>query len=145
MEESTSTAKVARAFGKAYGLLNAVKSLTQAEMFNARIRPMYSFAKIHNTRVTKLSQEKADMLAEIMADIPEDFGARPLTLAEQAEWEIGWFQWQKGGRPALSGSPMTPRQIRVDDKLWEAVKKKAEEEEKNVSEIVREALAQYCK
>lgn len=38
----------------------------------------------------------------------------------------------------------THRTIRIDDGLWEAAKAKAEEEGRNLSEIIREALREYA-
>lgn len=46
----------------------------------------------------------------------------------------------------MPNQPKTPiRNIRVDDELWDAVKKKAAEQGRTVTDVIREALRRYVK
>ena len=45
---------------------------------------------------------------------------------------------------AVTKPPMVMRSIRVPLKLWEKAKRKADEREENISDVVRDALEKYA-
>lgn len=47
--------------------------------------------------------------------------------------------------PRVTKPPMVMRSVRVPLKLWEKAKRKADEREENISDVVRAALERYTK
>lgn len=47
--------------------------------------------------------------------------------------------------PRMAKPKMVMRSLRVPEKLWEAVKAKADEREENISDVIREALERYVR
>lgn len=48
-----------------------------------------------------------------------------------------------GTLPGVSPKPKPQRTVRVSDRLWNAALAKAEENEENVSDVIRRALERY--
>jgi hypothetical protein len=69
-------------------------------------------------------------------------------LADEAErgYDLANVERIPLGRPSLGASGVSPRiQIRVDPELAEALKARAGEERRSVSEIARTALREYVR
>ncbi len=67
-------------------------------------------------------------------------------LAEEAErgYDLMQAKRVRMGRPALGEGGESPRvQVRVDDDLAKALRKRAQKERRSVSEIARTALREY--
>jgi hypothetical protein len=67
-------------------------------------------------------------------------------LAEEAErgYDLTQAKRVRMGRPALGEGGESPRvQVRVDDDLAKALRKRAQKEGRSVSEIARTALREY--
>jgi predicted HicB family RNase H-like nuclease len=67
-------------------------------------------------------------------------------LADEAErgYDLTKAKRVAFGRPSLSDTGVSPRvQVRVDPELAEALKARAKEEHRSVSEIARTALREY--
>lgn len=67
-------------------------------------------------------------------------------LAEEAErgYDLTQAKRIRMGRPALGEGGESPRvQVRVDDDLAKALRKRAQKERRSVSEIARTALREY--
>lgn len=67
-------------------------------------------------------------------------------LAEEAErgYDLTQAKRVRMGRPALGEGGESPRvQVRVDDELAKALRKRAQKERRSVSEIARTALREY--
>ncbi len=67
-------------------------------------------------------------------------------LAEEAErgYDLTKATPDRVGRPALGGNGVSPRvQVRVDPDLARALRARARDEERSVSEVARTALREY--
>jgi hypothetical protein len=67
-------------------------------------------------------------------------------LAEEAErgYDLGKAKRVRMGRPALGNSGASPRvQVRIDPDLANALRARADDEHRSVSEIARTALREY--
>ena len=50
---------------------------------------------------------------------------------------------EDSGRLVSPRPPRKPRSVKVEDELWEAAKRKADERGEVLSEVIREALKRY--
>jgi CRISPR-associated endonuclease/helicase Cas3 len=86
--------------------------------------------------VTKFKTADGDVLTDEVID----------ELAEEAErgYDLTKATRVTFGRPSLGAAGVSPRvQVRVDPELAEALKARAREEHRSVSEIARTALREY--
>lgn len=78
---------------------------------------------------------------------------RPITgeliqdLAEKAEvgYDVDETIRRRGGRPPMGSAAASVESVRLDPELREALTRRAEEDARTVSSVIREALRRYLK
>lgn len=89
-------------------------------------------------RTTKLTSERGDELTDEAVE----------ALADEAErgYDLESAERVRVGRPSLAGGGRGPSprvNVRIPEETYEALRRRADEESRTVSDLAREALVQY--
>lgn len=68
-------------------------------------------------------------------------------LAKEAEggFDVDEILRRRGGRPAMGSGPASVESVRLDPELSEALHRRAEDEGRTNSDVIREALRHYLR
>lgn len=138
------TAEEMSLYGRVYGILASVKDLSTVEINTVSFRPLSSLKKAIERRASKMTPEDHDKIADLLAGVSTT-APEPVKEEDTGPFWIAFHKQVGAGRPPKYGEPMTTRTIRVPDKLWKQVAEKAAENNKTVSDVIRDALETYIK
>lgn len=132
-----------RAYGRVYGMLAGIQSLTDIEIERVCFTPSESMKKAIEIRASKMTPEDHEKISEILKDVSPEGGR--LTEEETGIFWLAFYKQVGAGRPPKYTEAMVTKSLRLPSSLWEKAAEKAAEKGKSVSEVIRDGLEQYVK
>lgn len=132
-----------RAYGRVYGMLAGIQSLTDIEIERVCFAPAESMKKAIEIRASKMTPEDHEKISEILKDVCPEGGR--LTEEETGIFWLAFYKQVGAGRHPKYTEAMVTKSLRLPSSLWEKAAEKAAEEGKSVSEVIRDGLEQYVK
>ena len=143
-KEMPMTSEEMRIWGRVYGILAAIKELSDTEINAISFRPMESLKNAIALRASKMTPEDHEKITGLLAFVSqEDTG--PNKEEDTGPFWLAFHKQLSAGRPPKYGDPMVIRAVRVPENLWKQASERAEANNKTLSDIIRNALENYIK